>query len=99
MGRETKEGSFKGTINIELMWHFIILFTSIAICTSCSKTVIIHGREYERPTREEIKADHDTKVYAKWIRDQRIKQRKGYQRREARRKERRLTHPLPPTFD
>ena len=69
MGRETKDGSIKGTINIELMRHFIILFTSIAICTSCSKTVIIHGREYERPTREEIKADQDTQVYAKWKTD------------------------------
>ena len=98
MGRETNVGSIKGSINIELM-RCLLLIALILVLSSCSKTVIIHGREYELPTREEIKADHDTEVYAKWIRDQCRKQRKGYQRREARRKNRRLTHPIAPPYN
>ncbi len=53
MGRETNVGSIKGSINLELM-RCLLLIALILVLNSCSKTVIIHGREYERPTREEI---------------------------------------------
>ena len=61
----------------------LIIVTSL-ITTSCAnqQVVIIHGREYERPSKEEIKTDLDAKIYNNWINDQ-LKKKKWWYREKS----------------
>lgn len=61
-----------------------ILLGATLLLASCAKqqVVVIHGREYERPTKEEIKSDLDAKVYNDWINAQLKKQKWWYREKK-----------------
>lgn len=61
-----------------------ILLGATLLLVSCAKqqVVVIHGRDYELPTKEEIKSDLDAKFYNDWINAQLKKQKWWYREKK-----------------
>ena len=67
-----------------MRFSLYILLGAILLLASCAKqqVVVIHGREYKRLTKEEIKSDLDAKVYNDWINAQLRKQKWLYREKK-----------------